>query len=340
MTVDKVGAGWAAGAALFALASCADDPAPSDGSGGDASGQSHSTGGLPAGSAGRSSSGGAGTGGTASGSAGSASGSSTGGANSASGGSASGAASGGSASGSPSGGSGGSSTGVGGSSGSGGAAPGKVSYASAFDLTESPISELGVWVPGAAPFTPVVTANGRAFGTQAIGSRPEAEHYNDSFAYLKGYPPNQRASGVIHKATLDPNCTHEVEILLRWDFTDGKARGYECNLAWDGAYAEIVRWEGVGNTSSNFTYLSNGGNPGGNGRVPSDGDVFSAEIVDGTVRSYLNGELLTSVTDSSVDGHAKWTSGGPGLGFYRGLSGCGTLGDYGYESFSASSIDP
>ena len=52
---------------------------------------------------------------------------------------------------------------------------------------------------------------------------------------------------------MDPGCTHEVEVLLRWADSAHIARGYECNLAFDGGYAQIVRWNGLG-TSRAYTF--------------------------------------------------------------------------------------
>src|SRR5262249_447224 len=119
---------------------------------------------------------------------------------------------------------------------------------------------------------------------------------------------------------------HEVEILLRWSDADHNARGYECGLAYDGAYAGVTRWNGA---AGDFTTLQNVSNIAGG---VHDGDVLSAEIVGSTITMKLNGTVLVTVTDT------KWSDGNPGIGLYRGVSGCGTLGDYGFTSFSASSV--
>src|SRR5262245_1232531 len=103
----------------------------------------------------------------------------------------------------------------------GGSSP---SYSTSFNATESPISEGGVWHrANNTIWTDVDTANGIAFGTN--GPR---DMYDDSYALLSGFGPDQTATAVIARsAALNTNIDHEVELLLR--FTDGPttAKGYE-----------------------------------------------------------------------------------------------------------------
>jgi hypothetical protein len=191
-----------------------------------------------------------------------------------------------------------------------------------------PISESGVWHHDGLDWTLVDTVGGIAFGTQELGvGRSGPEGYNDSYAYLAGFAPDQQASAVIHRGSIDGSCTHEVEILLHWADADHLARGYECNLAFDGSYAQIVRWNGA---VGDFTYLASGSVPGG----VHDGDTLSASIVGAHISLAVNGVERASADD------ATFTTGEPGMGFWRGSSGCGTLGDYGFTSYVASSLEP
>jgi hypothetical protein len=200
-----------------------------------------------------------------------------------------------------------------------------VSYATSFDADESPLSEGGVWHHAGLDWTFAETAGGIAYGTQALGvPRSGPEGYNDSYAYLAGFPPDQQASAVVALGSIDTGCTHEVELLLRWYDTAHEARGYECNVAFDGSYAQIVRWNGpVGD----YTYLAEGNVPGG----IHDGDSVSVTAVGTHLTLSVNGVERASTDD------ATFTDGNPGVGFWRGSSGCGTFGDYGFTSFSASS---
>ena len=212
--------------------------------------------------------------------------------------------------------------------GTAGAPSGPVAYGTNFDIAESPLYGVNAWHHTGLDWTIVETAGGIAYGTQALGvPRSGPAGYNDSYAYLTGFPPDHRASGVIALGTIDTSCTHEVEILLRWSDSEHNARGYECNLAWDGAYAEIVRWNGpVGD----YTYLDRSSVPGG----VHDGDTLSASIVGNHIELSVNGTVYASANDPTfVDGE-------PGIGFWRGSSGCGTFGDYGFTSFLATSIAP
>jgi hypothetical protein len=201
-------------------------------------------------------------------------------------------------------------------------------YATNFDRTESPISENGAWHHDGLDWTTVDTANGIAYGTQALGvNRSGPTGYNDSYAYLSGFPPDQRASAVVYMGTIDGSCTHEVEIILRWADSARNARGYECNVAFDGSYAQIVRWNGpVGD----YTYLGNGNVSGG----VHDGDTVSCSIVGNQITLSVNGVVRATATDST------FATGDPGIAFWRGFSGCGAFGDYGFTSFTASSIGP
>lgn len=211
---------------------------------------------------------------------------------------------------------------IGGSAGATG-----VSYSTNFDADESPLSENGAWHNDGTQWTNVDTADGEAFGTQPLGAaRGPDGVYNDSYAYLTGFPPDQEAEGVVHLAALDPSCTHEVELLLRWADAATSARGYECNLAFDGSYADIIRWNGA---LGDFDYLATGSVPGG----LADGDTFSASVVGDRISLLVNGVERASASDGA------FTDGNPGIGFWRGLSGCGSLGDFGFTSFSASSVD-
>jgi len=203
---------------------------------------------------------------------------------------------------------------TGGAQGTGGV----ISYSTTFDLTESPISENGAWNHLGQDWPFVQTSGGDAYGTEPLTV--------DSYAYLTGFPPDQSASATIHLSpNIDPSTQHEVEILLRWVDGPHTARGYECNLAYDGRYAEIVRWNGA---FGDWAYVTPGGS-GGPGAL-HDGDVFTAQIVGSTITTYLNGVKLVTVTDTT------FATGNPGMGFFRGASAT-TLDEYGFAAYSATS---
>jgi hypothetical protein len=202
------------------------------------------------------------------------------------------------------------------------AAPG-VSYTTDFSRNEAPISEGGAWRHFGLDWTVVDTTSGLAVGTQT----GPAEKFDDSYAYLSGFPPDQAVSVVVHKdPKIDTSTQHEVEILLRWTDATHNAQGYECNLAYNGAYAEIVRWNGA---YGDFTYITPQGS-GGPGKV-NDGDVFSAQIIGDTIVTSLNGVPLARVRDST------WSSGNPGIGMFRNGQNGAFVGDYCLARFTATS---
>ena len=100
-----------------------------------------------------------------------------------------------------------------------------------------------------------------------------------------------------------------MEILLRWRDSAHDSRGYECNLAFNGQYAEIIQWPGPrGTQSSQFKFISRG-NPVTAG--VHDGDVFQADVVGNVITSRLNGRVIAQGTDSSIP-----SGGAPGIGFF------------------------
>ena len=195
-------------------------------------------------------------------------------------------------------------------------------FSTNFDLTELPLSEAGVWKNAGLDWTFVATAGGYAFGTQTGN-----DGYNDSYAHLSGFPPNQSASAVIHLESGITAAYTEVEILLRWSDSAHNAIGYECNLAHDGSYAQIIRWPGkLGTGLNDFAFIGAGSAPNG----VHDGDVFSAQVIGTTITSYLNGKQLATATDSAV------MSGDPGIGFYwQGQAGSKS---YSFTSFTAKAL--
>jgi hypothetical protein len=118
-----------------------------------------------------------------------------------------------------------------------------------------------------------------------------------------------------------------VEILLRWSDSPNTARGYECNFAYDGQYADIIRWNGPRNS---FTYLV----PSLTASIPGglhQGDVVSAQIVGKTITTYVNGRQLLSVDDD------MFVDGNPGIGFFRGGP-SGPANDFAFTRFTASAV--
>jgi hypothetical protein len=187
-------------------------------------------------------------------------------------------------------------------------------YTTDFDSAENPIDEDGVWNNTGDHWTHVHTYGGAAFGTQSGDGG-----YDDSYAYLSGFPPDQSASGVI-KRLPGSNGSHEVEILLRWSDSAESAQGYEILVHYNGGWAEIVRWNGP---YGDFTYLDSSSNP----PDPETGDVLSASITGNLIIAYFNGEEFMRATDNT------YTPGNPGIGFFKRYSD----GDYiGFSRYTAT----
>ncbi len=206
-----------------------------------------------------------------------------------------------------------------------------VQYSTTFDRDEDPLSESGKWINQGLDWTKIRKAQGLAFGTQT-GTNKGIYRYDDSYAHLSGFPPNQEAWGKVHIAKPDPSCHQEVEILLRWTSSAHRTTGYECfaRCVNDGSsYVQIVRWEGP---LGKFTYLADkrGSNYG-----LKDGDILKASIVGNVITVFINGVVKAQVKD---DTHK---TGNPGIGTFLSCDngrGIGTNRDFGFRSFTARGI--
>ncbi len=220
---------------------------------------------------------------------------------------------------------------------------GLLSFKTAFAPTQSALSP--AWLTGLDPLQlPVMVANGTVFGSQT-GLESASHNFNDSASWLAGtFPPNQRASAVIHKEPGLSGGYQEVEILLRWSvgplrtglpFGDTHSHGYEINLAWDGEYVCIAQFK----AAAMFDSLISG--------TPSrtlgvqDGDIFSAEIVGNTITATLTRHGRTVVLGTATDNSpAPVTTGTPGIGFFRGTAPGSTTNSrsFGFSSFTATAL--
>jgi hypothetical protein len=218
----------------------------------------------------------------------------------------------------------GGSSGASGSAGAGGSS-GVSAYSTDFNLTESPISEGGKWKHAGLDWTNVITAGGLAFGTQNGNGG-----FDDSYAYLAAsFPANQSASGTIHLEAGITAAYAEVEILLRWTDSTHNSTGYECNLAYNGQYAEIIKWPGpLGTQKSQFKFISSGNAVAGG---VHEGDVFQADVIGNVITSRLNGKVIATGMDSSIP-----SGGAPGIGFYS--EGAPASPKFSFTQFSAKGL--
>jgi hypothetical protein len=195
-------------------------------------------------------------------------------------------------------------------------------FSTNFDLTEAPISESGAWHRANNPWTNVNTGSGIAFGTNGA-----ANTYDDSYALLSGFGPNQQASAVVARsASLNTAVNHEMELLLRFSDSATTARGYECLFNAGGA-VDIVRWNG---TLGDFTSLQLTAGALGLGRDLVSGDVIKATIVGNVISTYVNGVLMAQGTDST------YSTGQPGIGFFTRPG--GNTANFGMTSYTASTL--
>ena len=204
-------------------------------------------------------------------------------------------------------------------------------YTTRFEGTENPLSENGRWTNNGVDWTPTSKRDGVACGTQT-GTNTGIYKFNDSYAHLSGFPPDQEAWGEAHIAKPDASCHQEIEILLRFTSTAHRTTGYECFarcITSPSSYVQIVRWDGP---LGKFTYLADkrGTNYGLN-----NGDVLKASVVGNVITVYVNGVEKARVTDDT------FKTGNPGIGEFlagNGGRGIGSNTDYGFSSFTARGL--
>ena len=206
-------------------------------------------------------------------------------------------------------------------------------YSTTFAGTENPLSEGGRWSNNGLDWTTIRKSNGLAYSTQS-GTEIGKFAYNDSYALLSGFPPDQEAWGEARVRKPNSKCNQEVEILLRFTSSPHNTTGYECFARCiddDSSYVEIVRWDGpVGK----FTYLAR---KHGKGFGLKNGDTLKASVVGSVISVFINGVKKAKVTDNT------FLTSNPGIGEFLACSngqGRGTNADLGFASFTARGIGP
>jgi hypothetical protein len=197
--------------------------------------------------------------------------------------------------------------------------------------TENPLTEGGKWSNNGLDWTTIRKGNGIAHSTQS-GIETGKFKYNDSYAHLSGFPPDQEAWGEVSISKPTSKCFQELEILLRFTSTPHSTTGYECfGRCTDdsSSYLEIAQWDGpVGK----FTYLAR---MHGKGYGLRTGDTIKASIVGNVIIVFINGVQKAQSVDDT------FKSGNPGIGEYlECVDGQGkrTNADFGFASFTATAL--
>jgi hypothetical protein len=181
-------------------------------------------------------------------------------------------------------------------------------YTTTFPLTENPILEGGVWTLGrldALDWTNPRTTTNKAFGTQSGVDNPP---YTDSIAVMRGtWGADQEVMATVFSSLGNVSAYNETELLLRFTVAAHVVTGYEVTLNVQPTqnYIQVNRWNGLsGGSSSNYTQIAN------TTGVVHNGDLVRATMVGSTIRVYVNGTQVLTVTD------ATYATGNPGMGFF------------------------
>ena len=218
--------------------------------------------------------------------------------------------------------------------------PAPQSFSTTFSATESPISESGSWIRQCTSRTNVNTASGIAFGTQGANSPPP---FDDSYARLTGtWAQNVEAIATVFKGTTAG--IQEVEFLLCVTDTAASASMtcYEFNIAHDGSYANLYAWLGLANNINQFDQIDGTSISGG----VSNGMQFRARHMGTSLTLDIDRKLgsgwqnLITASDTIPSTSGRYSSGNPGIGFYRDTA-AGTPGasnQFGWADYSVTEL--
>jgi hypothetical protein len=208
-------------------------------------------------------------------------------------------------------------------------------YATAFPLTEAPISESSAWVHGnnaGSGSTGPSTTPARCFAPAADGVDYIATVPN-RFTTNKHFAQHQ----VRRQAGYTAPDTQECELLVGFTLSSGVSTGYELDF-WFNGTLQAVRWNNgaAANNPYDFTAVTvvSGTWPG-----TVDGDVVKA-IFDSTsgspiIQVYLNNVLKITFTDTTA---GKILNGSPGIGFFARTGAGYSATGYCITAFSAGSV--
>lgn len=205
-------------------------------------------------------------------------------------------------------------------------------YSSRFGGNEGALSEAGKWTNNGVDWTQIRKKDGVACGTQT-GTNTGIYKFNDSYAHLHGFPPDQEAWGVARIARPNASCIQELEILLRFASSPHRTTGYECFarcLTGASSYVQIVRWDGP---LGKFTYLAD---KRGIKYGLNNGDILKASVIGNVITVSINGVEKARVTDDT------FKAGNPGIGEYLACEtgqGIGSNFDFGFSGFAAKGLD-
>lgn len=220
-------------------------------------------------------------------------------------------------------------------------------YSTSFPNNELPFGGSG-WAHGFSDGTlwnNIRTTPGKAFGTQnGIGAN---QNFRDGIAHLGGtWFNDQTATATVFATNLVTSgdatqVVEEVELLLRFAITQGRAIGYECTFAVNpnlagGHYVQINRWDGV---LGGFILLKTVS------QAVANGDSLFASIIGTALTLKVNGAtVLTYDTSTGNNGGSpgspdsiQYATGAPGIGHYFTVAtpvGTYFASDYGLSTYS------
>lgn len=180
--------------------------------------------------------------------------------------------------------------------------------------------------------------NPQTTGGQSVASEvPAPTRYSDDICHVKtsvrAFNADQWAQGTVFKASgyTGNGGSHELELLLRFQITNGNARGYEVLWGIQG-YIAVVRWNGA---VTDYTAIYDPGD----GSIASynDGDILYAQIQGNLITAKKNNVTVANFpVDVTSQGGTVWTTGQPGFGYWP-VDGA-IITSAGWKAYSAGNL--
>lgn len=118
-------------------------------------------------------------------------------------------------------------------------------YTTTFAGSENPLSEGGRWSNNGLDWTTIRKGHGLAYSTQS-GIEAGKFQFNDSYAVLSGFPPDQEAWGEAHLVSQAPPSIRKLRYFFVLQVHPITRRG---TSAWPGASMTVLRtWKSSGGT--------------------------------------------------------------------------------------------
>lgn len=214
------------------------------------------------------------------------------------------------------------------------------SYTSNFPLTQNPLSEGGIWIPGASspPRTNVQSDGSHAFGTMFSFNGTD---FNDSISVVNiAWPADQWVLGQLWNTGAVSG--QEAELVLWGTIQPTNNTGLELDGVLATGHLDLVSWDGPPNAFTNRASAT--------GITYTHGDYIFGQIKSGVVTVKkgtssnttpiaIIGDLSTILTHNTAGDSLSFSGGSPGQGHWNQTGNAGASTNLGWQKWWAGTFD-